>query len=282
MIIKARINGENGHIFKLCSWDSTNFDSNPLLRIQSSDLTEVKNVFSHVESIEIYVSENLVAAYSQYDAYSTISYVGEVFVQHENIFAECMEVGLKRTSLASEVADLRNKVEPVIDIEAMTVDEYRDYLLKQVGAACRQEIYDGTQVELPSTGAIEKYTYNDDDQKNLTNAMAILIIAPELPMIPYHPSGGMCRMIPSLDLLTIYGTLQVRLTYLTTRCNFMNIWIRSIKTKEELLEINWNTDLPQEYQTRVDDIYSQSLAIMNQIKQRFLPQEEETNATQES
>lgn len=272
MYITARINGEGGEVFRLCEWSSAGFASNPELLLQTDDLQRVKTAFSQITKIEIYVSDNPVASYTQYDTYGAISYVGKVFVQHENVFADCMRVSLVRTSLADEVSRLSDLVEPVIDIDAMTVEEYRAYLLKQIGAACRAQVYAGTHVQLPSSGAIEKYTYNDDDQRNLTNAMAILIVAPELPSVPYHPSGGLCRMIPSMDLVTIYGTLQIRLTYLTTRCNFMNRWINTIETKEELLTINWDTELPEEYMEQVNEIYSQSLAILKAIEDKFIPQ----------
>lgn len=273
MIIKARINGE--HMFKLCSWSASEFDSNPMLRIQSDDLQLVKNVFAEINKIEIYISDNPAGTYTQYNTFDSISYEGSVFVQHENIFADCMRIGLKRTSLVDEVARIQEIVQPTVDVDAMTVDEYRQYLLSQISEACRQQIYAGTQVQLPSSGQMESYTYKAEDQQNLTNAMAILVIAPELEEIPYHPSGGLCRMIPALDLVTIYGTLQLNLTYLTTRCNFMNTWIKSINSKEELMQINWHTDLPEGYQQQVNEIYSRSLQIMNKIREKFITNEEE-------
>lgn len=270
MYITARINGEQGPIFRLCSWSAQSFAGDPVLHLQTDDLLLVKQTFEHVTKIQIYVSQNPVAAYTKYDTYGSISYSGKVYVEHENIFADCMSVSLVRSSLVDQVEKINEKVNPVIDIESMTMEEYKEYLLKQIGVACREQIYGGTQVQLPSSGAIEKYTYNDDDQRNLTNAMAILIIAPELPSVPYHPSGGFCRMIPSLDLLTIYSTLQLQLTYLTTRCNFMRMWIKGINTKEELLTINWNTELPEEYQQQVNEIYQQSLVIIQTIKEKFM------------
>lgn len=275
MLIKARINGEGGQMFLLGEWSAPAFAANPTLLIQSSDLTLVKNTFSHITSIEIYVSDNPVATYTEYDTFGAISYEGSVFVQHENIFAECMRVSLRRASLVEEVERIRDKVDPVIDPKKMTIDEYRTYLLKQISATCRQQIYAGASIPLPS-GATEHFTYDAEDQQNLTSAMAILMIAPELPAIPYHSSnGGLCRMIPSADLVTIYLTLEVQLTYLVTRCNYMNAWIRSINSKEELMEITWETDLPQEYQTSVNEIYSQTLMIMQTIKDKFIPNEKE-------
>lgn len=268
MIIKARINGEGGKEYRLCSWNAAEFASNTTLNLQTDDLREVKETFEHINKIEIYVSDNLVAAYTKYDSYGSISYAGKVFVQHENIFTDCMLVSLIRSSLADEVERLNEAINPTVDIDQMTTEEYRSYLLKQIGSVCRQQIYDGTQVQLTG-GQVEYFTYNDDDQRNLTNAMAILIVAPELPYIPYHPSGGFCRMVPAMDLLTIYSTLQVRLTYLTTRCNFMNMWIKSIQTKEELMTINWDTQLPEEYETQVNDIYQQALGIVNVMKEKF-------------
>ena len=272
MLIKARINGET--TFRLCSWSASEFDASPMLRIQSDDLRHAKEVFANINTIEIYMNDTPAGTYTQYDSYESISYEGQVFVAHENIFADCMRIGLKRSSLVDEVARIHEIVEPTIDIDAMTVDEYRNYLLGQISKQCSAEIYAGTQVQL-SDGTIEKYTYDDNDQKNLTNAMAILIIAPECPAVPYHPSGGFCRMIPAIDLLNIYGTLQLRLTYLVTRCNYMNMWIRSIQTKDELLQINWETELPEEYQEQVNNIYSQALQIFEHIKEKFLPADNE-------
>lgn len=277
MLIKARINENDQDMFRLCSWSATAFSANPVLRLQTDDLRRIKEVFERVSKIEIFVSDNLVASYQKYDTYGAISYSGKVFVEHENIFADCMEVQLIRSSIEDEVARINDQINPVVDIDAMTTEEYRTYLLKQIGAACRQAIYDGTQVQLMN-GTVEHYTYNDDDQKNLTNAMAILIIAPELPYIPYHPSGGFCRMIPAFDLLTIYSTLQLQLTYLTTRCNFMNMWIRGIETKEEMLQINWDTELPEDYQAQVNEIYMQALGIVNKIKEKFTPVSQESES----
>lgn len=276
MIINARINGEGGTTFKLCEWNATSFSASPVLMLQTDDLQLVKQTFEHISKIEIFVSDNPVAMYTKYDTYGAIGYNGRVFVQHENVFADCMRVELIRSSLEDEVERLNEIINQVVDVDAMTAEEYKDYLLLTIGAQCRADIYAGTQVTL-TDGTVETYTYNDDDQKNLTNAMAILIICPELELIPYHPSGGFCRMIPAMDLLTIYGTLQLRLTYLTTRCNFMNMWIRSMHTKEELLEISWNTELPESYQEQVTSIYSQSLTIFNKIKEKFSgPTEEVT------
>lgn len=271
MLIKARINYNNAWMFKLGEWSATSFSANPSLLIQSSDLSLIKEVFKDITAIEIYFNNNPVATYTEYDTFGSISYEGNQFIQHENIFAECMRVTLKRTNLVEQVERIRDKIDPVIDPENMTLEEYKDYLLKNISAACRKQIYAGSLVQLPS-GGTELFTYNAEDQQNLTSAMAMLMIAPELPAIPYHSSnGGLCRMIPSADLVTIYLTLEVQLTYLVTRCNYMNAWIRSINNKEELLNITWETELPEQYQTSVNEIYSQTLLIMETIKNKFMP-----------
>ena len=61
-------------------------------------------------------------------------------------------------------------------------------------------------------------------------------------------------MFETFDVVKIYMTLQLRLTKLITRCNFLNIWIKSIETKEELMSIDYNSELPMEYQEQVDNI----------------------------
>ena len=51
MIIQVRVNSNDNLIYKLCEWNSAAFASSPVLRLQTSDLTGVKNAFSELEKI---------------------------------------------------------------------------------------------------------------------------------------------------------------------------------------------------------------------------------------
>ena len=132
MIIRARINGNDNYIYKLCEWNSSLFADSPVLKLQTDDLVGVKEVFNNITKIEIYQAEVLTSEYTLYDTYSSICYNGRVFVHHEGIFADCLEVRLQKSSLADQVRRIEEAISNDIDIDAMTVAEYKSFVLNNI------------------------------------------------------------------------------------------------------------------------------------------------------
>ena len=56
IIIKCRINGE--YMFDLLEWESQAFNANPCLKLETTDLARVKEVFDDLNKIEIYYNAN--------------------------------------------------------------------------------------------------------------------------------------------------------------------------------------------------------------------------------
>jgi len=50
------------------------------------------------------------------------------------------------------------------------------------------------------------------------------------------------------DIVKIYMGLQANSIQKQTRVNMLNNWIRSLNNKEEMLEIKYDSELPQSYQ----------------------------------
>lgn len=267
MIIQARINGDDNNVFNLAFWDAVQFNNVQSLTIQSNDFARLKQVFSEITKIEIFVSGSLVAQYTSYDSFSEMIYKGEMYIESENTFAETIEVKLTKINLVDQVERIQKEVDKVVDIDSMSTEEYRQYLLGVIGQKCQQQIYDGDYVNI-STGS-KKFTYNAEDQMNIQNAVNILMLVPTLEKVPYHVSKDSCYLMDALDMLTVYMTLQTRLTYLTTRGNAFNMWIQNAQTKEELMNITWESELPQEYQENVEAIYSHALYIAEEVAKVF-------------
>ena len=280
MVIKARINENDNYTFKLCSWDAPSFESSQALIVQSDDFKYLKEAFSEINKIEIFVSDNLTAEYTTFNSFSAMSYLGSVFVKHENIFAEAIQITLTQANIAEQVKRIQEQINNVIDIESMTTEEYRTYLLNVISQRCQQEIFDGAEVET-STG-IKKFTYKAEDQTNIQSAVNILMLVPELEFVPYHASKDNCYLMPSMDMLTIYMTLQLRLTYLTTRCNQLNMWIKGIQTKEELMQITWESELPESFQDNLNYIYNYALYIMQKVSEVIIRKKAEIASANQS
>ena len=280
MVIKARINSNDDYTFKLCSWDAPSFESSQALIVQSDDFKYLKQAFSEINKIEIFVSDNLTAEYTTFNSFSAMSYLGSVFVKHENIFAEAIQITLTQANIAEQVKRIQEQINNVIDIESMTIEEYRTYLLNVISQRCQQEIFDGAEIET-STG-IKKFTYKAEDQTNIQSAVNILMLVPELESVPYHASKDSCYLMPSTDMLTIYMTLQLRLTYLTTRCNQLNMWIKGIQTKEELMQITWESVLPEVFQDNLNYIYNYALYIMQKVSEAIIRKKAEIASANQS
>ena len=268
MIIKVRVNKNDNFIFKLCSWDASIFESSQALTIQSDDLSTLKEAFTTITSIEIFMEDNPIGEYTIFDTFSTITYLGQVYVPHENIFTDAFQISLTKTNIAEQVKRIQEQLENVIDIDAMSTEEYRAYLLNTISKQCQQEIYDGDYIEISS--GKKKFTYKAEDQVNIQSAVNILMIDPELEYVPYHASRDNCYLMPSADMLKIFMTLQLRLTYLTTRCNQFNMWIKNINTKEELMQITWESELPEPFQQNLANIYNYAIYIMQRISAKII------------
>lgn len=268
MVIKVRVNKNDDYIFKLCSWDASTFESSQSLVIQSDNLNLLREAFTTITYIQIYVAENPVAEYTVFDTFSSMSYLNKVYVPHENIFTDAIQVSLTKTNIAEQVKRIQDQIDNVVNIDAMTTEEYRTYLLGLISKQCQQEIYDGDYIEISS--GTKKFTYKAEDQANIQAAVNILMIVPDLEYVPYHASKDNCYLMPSKDMLKIFMTLQLKLTYLTTRCNQFNMWIKSVQTKEELMQITWESELPESFQENLANIYNYSIYIMQRVTEKFL------------
>lgn len=271
MQIQVKVNERK--IYDLCSWDAITFEQTQVLSLQTSDLQSVKEDFKDISKIDIYKDDELVATYTVFNTYSNIVYLGEIFVQHQNKFADALDVTLTKRNLVEQVEKLNEQLNPVIDIDAMDVEEYRDYMLQQIAVAGNKDICAGDYVQI-SLGK-QFFTYGYEDQLNLGNILSLCqeIKGTDIDIstlsLPYHSSGNPCQLYPAIDLITIYGTLFLRSVKIQTYCNAINMLIRTASSKEELSGYIYGMDLPKDSQETVDQIITQSSEIMVAILTQY-------------
>lgn len=237
MIIQVRINSNDNLIYKLCEWNSAAFASSPILRLQTSDLTGVKNAFSEIEKIEIFQANTLIAEYTLYDTYSSISYLGQIYVQHENVFADCLEIQLNRSSLVDQVKRIEEAISDNVDIDSMTIEEYRNFMIKRINNDCKLDIYNGTSVEL--NGDVQHFSFKAEDQVNLLQLFLMSQIYPTLTVLPYHSDSQTCKFYTTEEIKTIYMTMIIRLISITTYTNQLHMYANTLQTKEELSTLHY-------------------------------------------
>ena len=277
MILKARINNDDTKMYRLVNWNAPDFAGGFTLTVQGNDLNKVSTDFDKITKLEIYQDDMLVATYSNLDTCDEITFLKNQYVQGEQRFTDALRIHLTKTDIISQVQRIDEQLNPTIDIEKMDLDEVKEYVIKQIGKKCREEIYDGEDVTLPN-GDVQKFSYSADDQANLGNAITLAFAARQLGFdlnyIPYHANSTMCALYDTESIVAIYMTLQLRLTRLTTKCNMLNCMIRGADNKEDVLAITWDTQLTEEYQQRYNEIITIAIETAQAMAEAMRPNNE--------
>ena len=120
-------------------------------------------------------------------------------------------------------------------------------------------IYAGIDVELPS-GTTEHFSLTEHDQINLFGKQAQL--ATGALQLEYHADGQPCRYYSAADMQSIIKAAMWHVSYHTTYCNALNMWIEGCETAEDVQEIFYGADVPEKYQSEVLKAYLLQIAGM--------------------
>lgn len=254
----------------LFMWDANTFRGNQQLQLATDDLVYIKNVFKEITKISI-VDENDTefAVFTDYDSFSAISYLGRNYSGQIGGFANELVVTLTKIDLVSQVQRLDEQINKVVDIESMTLDEYKEWKINKFSEMGEQLIFAGTDVALLN-GVVKNFTYNLEDQSNLLNAIFIIQALGDLSIsIPYHGHGEPCELYNARDILAVYFTLQFFSTRIQTEVNMKINWVRSCETKEEAMAIEFDSELPEEWAIRAQAIMGPALELAAQLQAQY-------------
>ena len=70
-------------------------------------------------------------------------------------------------------------------------------------------------------------------------------------ILPYHADGELCRFYSAEDIMTIVTTATSFKTYQVTYHNTLKLYVESLNTIEEISNITYGMDIPEEYQSDV-------------------------------
>lgn len=260
--------------FPLFSWG---ISDNEILSIASDDLASIKTAFTNFHHISIVDENDLeVAAMNQYDTYTSINYKGRQYSNQLNSFNEETIVTLNKVDLVEQVQRLDEQVNKIVDIDGMSLDEYKEWKINQFSEIGEQLIFAGTEVTLLN-GVVKNFTYNLEDQSNLLNAIFIIQALGDLTIsIPYHGHAEPCELYNARDILSIYFTLQFFSTRIQTEVNMKMNWIRACETKEEAMAISFDDELPTEWAERAEAIIGPTIELAEQLQAQYFGDVEPT------
>ena len=132
-------------------------------------------------------------------------------------------------------------------INYLAVDYYRDAKRVEISKACEQSIYNGVDVEL--SGGSEHFSLTEKDQLNLFGKQAQL--ATGATRLEYHQDGMPCTYYSAVDMKAIIDTAMYYVSFQTTYCNSLFIWLNACTRASEMAEIAYGCEIPEEHQSTV-------------------------------
>ena len=138
-----------------------------------------------------------------------------------------------------------------------TLKEFKTAKKQEISQACEQIIYAGISVTL-ADGTVEHFALTEHDQLNLFGKQAQLATGAE--QLEYHSDGKPCRYYSAADMQTIIAAAMQHVSYHTTYCNALNMWVAGCETADELQQIYYGVDVPEQYQSEVLKTYLLEIA----------------------
>lgn len=149
---------------------------------------------------------------------------------------------------------------PPVDPEPVTPSEPYEPTLaelqaskkQEISAACEQAIYSGVNVTL-ADGSTEHFALTEHDQLNLFGKQVQLAAGTD--KLEYHSDGQPCKYYSHSDMQAIITAAMTYVSYHTTYCNALNMWIAGVTDKNELNQIAYGASVPERYQSEVLKAY---------------------------
>ena len=125
-----------------------------------------------------------------------------------------------------------------------TLEELQASKKLEISQACEQAIYSGVSVTL-TDGSTEHFALTEHDQLNLFGKQ--IELSAGVTRIKYHTDGQPCRYYDAADMQLIVTAAMDYVSYHTTYCNSLYSWIGGAQTAEEIQQIYYGAEIPEQY-----------------------------------
>ena len=129
-----------------------------------------------------------------------------------------------------------------------TLEEVQESKVFEMNDYQQKTIQNGVDVVL-SDGTVEHFTLTDHDQQSLTALQAQVESGND--KIPWHNSNQAehCKYYSNADMSLIVTSAMTYVTFHVTYFRDLRIYIRSLKSKEEVDAVFYGMNIPEEYQS---------------------------------
>lgn len=235
MVYTVKLDGSDDKVFNLMQFDSMTFDMECKLVVCTDDLKEVKSAFTNFKTLDIYRDDVQIATYTCFNNYKEISLQQGLYNNTNGEWEDALIVSLTRANIVEQVQRLDEKVNQVVDINALTLDEYKNYLQEKNKTALAEFLADQS-VEFNG----KPYGVSEEDQNEMAlNFMQYqaLTTAGQQVTLEWHSKKSACETFTAEEFMQLTAMIKAFVYPYFQQMNVIKQQIFSSTSREELDKI---------------------------------------------
>lgn len=235
MVYTVKLDGSDDKVFNLMQFDSMTFDMECKLVVCTDNLKEVKSAFTNFKELDIYRDDVQIATYTCFNNYKEISLQQGLYNNTNGEWEDALIVSLTRANIVEQVQRLDEKVNQVVDINALSLDEYKNYLQEKNKTALAEFLADQS-VEFNG----KPYGVSEEDQNEMAlNFMQYqaLTTAGQQVTLEWHSKKSACETFTAEEFVQLTAMIKAFVYPYFQQMNVIKQQIFSSTSREELDKI---------------------------------------------
>lgn len=235
MVYTVKLDSSDDKVFNLMQFNSMTFDMECKLVVCTDDLKAVKSAFTNFKTLDIYRDDVQIATYTCFNNYKEISLQQGLYNNSNGEWEDTLIVSLTRANIVEQVQRLDEKVNQVVDINTLTLDEYKSYLQEKNKAALA-EFLASQSVEFNG----KPYGVSEEDQNEMAlNFMQYqaLTTAGQQVTLEWHSKKSACETFTAEEFVQLTAMIKAFIYPYFQQMNVTKAQIFSSTSKEELDKI---------------------------------------------
>lgn len=235
MVYTVKLDSSDDKVFNLMQFNSMTFDMECKLVVCTDDLKAVKTAFTNFKTLGIYRDDVQIATYTCFNNYKEISLQQGLYNNSNGEWEDALIVSLTRANIVEQVQRLDEKVNQIVDINTLTIDEYKNYLQEKNKTALA-EFLASQSVEFNG----KPYGVSEEDQNEMAlNFMQYqaLTTAGQQVTLEWHSKKSACETFTAEEFVQLTAMIKAFVYPYFQQMNMIKQQIFSSSSKEELDKI---------------------------------------------
>ena len=235
MVYTVKLDSSDDKVFNLMQFNSMTFDMECKLVVCTDDLKAVKSAFTNFKTLDIYRDDVQIATYTCFNNYKEISLQQGLYNNTNGEWEDALIVSLTRANIVEQVQRLDEKVNQIVDINTLTLDEYKNYLQEKNKAALAEFLADQS-VEFNG----KPYGVSEEDQNEMAlNFMQYqaLTTAGQQVTLEWHSKKSACETFTAEEFVQLTAMIKAFVYPYFQQMNVIKQQIFSSTSREELDKI---------------------------------------------